>query len=139
MRIERDRAGGRLALSAIAKCIERRGQVLCALALATALWGGGLGCAAREQSFFERMLSGVAEEGRPLTPELRLECSHPAAEVLLDGVLQGHCEDFLGRGLPLSEGPHVVEVRLPGFLPFEVMLEPGRARMSLRVDLTAVR
>lgn len=85
------------------------------------------------------MLSGTAEDGRPLAPELRLECSHPAAEVLLDGVLQGHCEDFTGRGLPLSEGMHLVEVRLPGFLPFEAMLEPGRARMSLRVDLAQVR
>jgi hypothetical protein len=85
------------------------------------------------------MLTGTVEEGRPLTPELRLECSHPLAEVLLDGVLQGHCEDFMGPGLPLSEGLHSVEVRLPGFLPFQTSVEAGHARMSLRVDLIPVR
>lgn len=121
---------------------ETRGLDLPLLAIAItalSLWALGTGCAAHDPSFFELMLSGAAEEGRPLSPELRLECSHPAAEVLLDGVLQGHCEDFMGRGLPLSEGPHVVEIRLSGFLPFEAMVEPGRARMSLRVDLVAVR
>ena len=108
-----------------------------ALVCLVAAVGGG--CASREPSFFERMLSGNPEEGRGLSPELRLECSHPAAEVLLDGVLQGHCADFTGQGLALSEGAHFVEVRLPGHLPFEAVVEPGRARMSLRVDLVAVR
>jgi|GEM_PF-1351216 len=114
-------------------------QIAAALSLSCLVAVVGSGCAAREPSFFERMLSGNPEEGRALSPELRLECSHPAAEVLLDGVLQGHCADFTGQGLALSEGAHFVEVRLPGHLPFEAMVEPGRARMSLRVDLVAVR
>ena len=102
------------------------------------------GCAHTEEpSFFEQMLSGTpgdeAHGSRAIAPELRLTCSVGGAEVLLDGVLQGYCMDFERNGLPLSDGMHNLEVRMPGYLPYIATLEAGRARMTLNIDLIKIR
>ena len=102
------------------------------------------GCAHTEEpSFFEQMLSGTpgdeAHGSRAIAPELRLSCSVGGAEVLLDGVLQGYCADFERNGLPLSDGMHDLEVRMPGYLPYIATLEAGRARMTLNIDLIKIR
>ncbi len=124
--------------------VRRRGRFGRALAagVCAALFLEPLGCAAvqtEEPSFFERMLSGEADEGRAISSELWIVCSTPDAEVLLDGTLQGLCSDFTDRGMPLSPGLHQVLVRHPGFLSYEAEVEPGRARMTLTVDLVRIR
>ena len=100
---------------------------------------GCTGARSEEPSFFERMLSGEADEGRSIAPELWLVCSTPEAEVMLDGTLQGLCSDFTDKGMPLGPGPHEVLIRHPGFLPYEATVETGRARMTLNVDLVRMR
>lgn len=111
-------------------------------AMGACLVAGG-GCAhGEEPSFYEQMLSGVPEDGdtsRPIAPELWLSCGNPGAEVLLDGILQGLCSDFMGKGIPLADGPHQLEVRQSGYLPYVATVEAGRARMTLNVDLVRLR
>ena len=115
----------------------------CLAALASLPWMPALtGCAhSEEPSFFEQMLSGTpTEEGsRPIHPELRLSCAQANAEVRLDGVLQGHCQDFESKGLPLSRGAHELEISLAGHLPYVSTVEAGAARMSLSIELVRIR
>lgn len=70
--------------------------------------------------------------------ELVLRCSQPDAEVWLDGVPQGTCEDFDGepRGLGLrGRGSRHVEVRKDGFFSWESALEADGTRVQLDVAL----
>lgn len=72
--------------------------------------------------------------------ELVLQCTPPDAEVELDGVPQGTCDDFDGapRGLSLaSKGFQRVAVRKRGFLPWETVIETDGTRVALNVTLIA--
>lgn len=96
-----------------------------------------LGCTGKH-SAIERALADHAEDLQSASttrPELRLDCAPADAEVLLDGVTQGTCADFAGRGLMLDDAAHQVEVRKPGFSPFFTAVQTGRARAAMRVEL----
>jgi hypothetical protein len=69
--------------------------------------------------------------------ELVLHCTPPDAEVGLDSVPQGACDDYAGspKGLQLKAGPHRVEVKKPGYAPWESFMEADGTRMVMDVTL----
>lgn len=69
--------------------------------------------------------------------ELVLACSPADAEVELDGVPQGTCEDFRGepRGLGLGKGMRRVQVKKQGYLPWNTVIETDGTRVMLTVAL----
>ncbi len=69
--------------------------------------------------------------------ELVLICIPAEAEVELEGVPQGTCEDFRGEptGLALGEGARRVRVQKRGYLPWETIVETGGTRVLLNVVL----
>jgi hypothetical protein len=79
----------------------------------------------------------------PRRAEVAFHCSHPDAEVVLDGVPQGTCEDYdgdpkalgLGRG---RGGVHRVAVRKQGFSTWESWLEADGTRLEVDVTLFSV-
>ena len=71
--------------------------------------------------------------------ELVLTCDPADAEVSLDGVPQGTCEDFSGqpRGLSLGRGARRVQVKKRGFLPWGTIVESDGTRVVMTVNLIA--
>lgn len=69
--------------------------------------------------------------------ELVLLCSEQDAEVWLDGVPQGTCDDFDGdpAGLGLGKGPRRVQVKKRGFQAWESWLEADGTRVVMNVAL----
>lgn len=80
---------------------------------------------------------------RPLPPptagraEVVLRCTPPDAEVSLDGVGQGTCDDFDGTpgGLALGARARRVEVKKRGYAPWESWLDASGTRITLDVTL----
>jgi hypothetical protein len=99
---------------------------------------GGLGCAARteQQATLERAGALLSQQEKR-RGDVLFRCEPEDAEVVLDGVPQGTCQDFDGEphGLRIGEGMHRLEVRKPGFLPYETYYEPNGARAVIRVKL----
>ena len=96
------------------------------------------GCS-HEPTPFDRMVRENPEllkQARAVDGDLKLTCDHGDAEVYVDGVLQGACSDFAdGVLVRLTEGPHLVEVKKPGFVPYRAQVLAGDARTSLNVTL----
>jgi hypothetical protein len=95
-------------------------------------------CACSTPNPVEQALSQHQEalrQSRPLSPGLLLGCDPKDAEVLVDGVLQGSCQDVDGQILALSEGGHQVEVRKAGHRSYQAQVEAGRARTKLTTSL----
>jgi hypothetical protein len=98
------------------------------------------GCAApSEVDRLLRQNEASLRSERPLAAGLLLRCAPNEAEVMLDGVLQGTCEDFAQRLLEMSDEGHRVEVRRAGFLTYEAQVAPGHARTRLEVTLARAR
>lgn len=94
------------------------------------------GCAAPSPNVLLR--EGRLPAARVTTKsELVLTCTPSDAEVVLDGVPQGTCEDFGGapRGLSLGKGVRRVEVRKPGYLSWNTVVETDGTRVQLDVTL----
>jgi len=70
---------------------------------------------------------------------LQLDSSPGSAQVFIDGLYVGVVDDFGGRGLPLDEGAHRVELRAPGYktLNFDVRIT-GYQTTRYRGDLESV-
>jgi hypothetical protein len=62
------------------------------------------------------------------TGTLRLAVTPLSTQVFVDGYYEGTVED-LGRGLPLPEGPHTIELRADGYMPttFDVRIAADSA------------
>lgn len=76
----------------------------------------------------------------PRRPEVAFHCSQADAEVLLDGVPQGSCEDYDGdpKALGVGQGGHRVAVRKPGFFTWQSWLEADGTRLEVDVTLVSV-
>ncbi len=104
--------------------------VVCALALGA--------CASEPSPLFRVPLGYTLPPARVTTrSELVLRCVPPDAEVSVDGVPQGLCEDFSGEPgtLPMRPGMHRVEVKKRGFLPWSSALETDGTRVVMNVTL----
>jgi hypothetical protein len=100
------------------------------------------GCAAKQEPpasvVRARELMATAE---PKRGELILRCEPSDAEVFLDGVEQGTCNDFSGvsRSLRMADADfHQVQVKKGGFFPYTTWFQPSGARMTLKVKLRPV-
>jgi PEGA domain len=88
--------------------------------------------------------AGPTVRGEPLPAarvttrsELVLRCEPKDAEVSLEGVPQGRCDDFAGepKGLTLKKGAHRVGVKKDGFYPWDSVVEADGTRVVLDVTL----
>jgi hypothetical protein len=72
------------------------------------------------------------------TGNVRLQIRPRDAQVFVDGYYAGCVDDFDGvfQSLRLEQGPHKIEVRMPGYQTFEidVHVQPGRT-LTIREDL----
>ncbi|MBL9038212.1 MAG: hypothetical protein JNG84_06860 [Archangium sp.] len=67
--------------------------------------------------------------------EVALRCDPGDADVLLDGVARGRCDE-VGR-LDVKPGPHRLEVKKHGFQSWVRLFDADRTRMVLKVALAA--
>ncbi len=109
-------------------------------ALALSLSAAPIGCAhSRERSGRAVDQARAALQSAPQrTGDVRVHCEPPDAEVSLDGVPQGRCDDFgSARGLTVGQGMHRVEVKKQGHLPYQTYVDPSGAKASLSIQLRA--
>ena len=73
--------------------------------------------------------------------ELVLSCTPIDADVELDGVPQGTCEDFRGepRGLAMGKGVRRVHVKKQGYLPWDTVVETDGTRVVMNVTLISTQ
>lgn len=69
--------------------------------------------------------------------ELKLRCTPPDAEVLIDGFSVGPCHQFEGKpkGLTLSKGMRQVVVKKSGFLPYFGYVDSDGTMAALTIEL----
>lgn len=74
---------------------------------------------------------------RSMDGDVRIECDVKDAEVYMDGVLQGAAGDFDGSRtlLKTGEGSHRIEIRKPGYAPYEAGVVSGSTVVVLSVHL----
>lgn len=68
--------------------------------------------------------------------QLELLCEPKDAEISIDGVPQGTCADYAGTGLRVGQGLKRIEVKKPGYWPYQTYYEAGGARAVLTVTLS---
>jgi hypothetical protein len=96
------------------------------------------GCATSEPAAMKQAGEGMAgHSARVWSSDVVFRCEPADSEVSLDGVPFGTCLDYSGepKGLSLSDGMHKVEVKKPGFLPYETYVDAGGTRAALTVKL----
>ena len=102
-----------------------------------ALWALGA-CATGGHGEMAARADALMQSAPERRGDLELHCDPMDAEVVLDGVPQGTCEDFDGRirRLAVGEGMRRVEVKKQGFWPYETYYQPSGAKAVLRITLT---
>lgn len=100
---------------------------------------GVLGCRSGRPEHAETVAKADAllQEAEGRRGELALRCEPGDAEVVVDGVPQGVCDDFDGRPgrLSLGQGMRHVVVKKDGYWPYETWYQSGGAKASLSVTL----
>lgn len=105
---------------------------------ASAVWALALGACAQTPS---NVLTTSWEKLPPARvttkSELVLSCIPADADVELDGVPQGTCEDFRGepKGLAMGKGVRRVQVKKQGYLPWDTVVETDGTRVVMNVTL----
>ena len=94
------------------------------------------GCSA--QPVWQRALDGhTAELLERKASGVLLACEPEDAEVLVDGVPQGTCQDLTPpHQIEMGEQSHSLEVHRPGYAPYRADLFAGNARTRLTVRLS---
>jgi hypothetical protein len=112
---------------------RRRSRWLLASAAAVVLCG----CAGSEHRRTEARAEALLRGASARQGQLELRCDPSDAEVVVDGVPQGVCDDFTGspRWLVVGNGLHHVVIHKPGFWPYETWYQASGARAVLRVKL----
>ncbi len=75
---------------------------------------------------------------REATGELKISATPSRAAVFVDNQFAGHVDEFDGAGkaMLLTPGRHSVRVALPGYLPFETVVElRAHQKVKLQTDL----
>jgi hypothetical protein len=72
------------------------------------------------------------------TSELKISASPTRAAVFVDGQFTGHVDEFDGAGkaMLLTPGQHRVRIALPGYLPFETVVDlRPHQKLKIQTDL----
>jgi PEGA domain len=74
------------------------------------------------------------------TGELRIAATPTRAAVFVDEQFAGHVDEFdgAGKGMLLTPGQHRVRIALPGFLPFETVVDL-RPHQKLKIETELVK
>ncbi len=86
----------------------------------------------------------LAKDGRtlsqPATGELKISATPARAAVFVDEQFAGHVNEFdgLGKAMLLTPGPHRVRIALPGYLPFETVVDL-RPHQKLKIETALVK
>lgn len=100
-------------------------------------WAAALGLAACAPRVGPAVLHELPPARVTTRSELVLACVPADAEVVLDGVPQGTCDDFRGepKGLTLKKGARRVQVKKAGYLPWDSVVETDGTRVTMNVTL----
>src|SRR5438445_13511830 len=80
--------------------------------------------------------SHVATAGA--TSELKIDATPPPAAVFVDGQYAGHVDEFdgVGKAMLLTPGQHRLRIALPGYLPFDTMVDlRPQQKLKIQTDL----
>jgi archaellum component FlaG (FlaF/FlaG flagellin family) len=72
------------------------------------------------------------------TGELKIAATPSRAAVFVDGQYAGHVDEFdgVGKAMLLTPGQHRVRIALPGYLPFDTMVDlRPRQKLKIQTDL----
>jgi hypothetical protein len=75
---------------------------------------------------------------REATGELKISATPSRAAVFVDNQFAGHVDEFdgVGKAMLLTPGRHSVRVALPGYLPFETVVDlRPHQKLKLQTDL----
>jgi len=74
------------------------------------------------------------------TGELKIAATPSRAAVFVDGQYAGHVEEFdgVGKAMLLTPGQHHLRIALPGYLPFDTMVDL-RAQQKLKIQTDLVK
>jgi len=77
---------------------------------------------------------------RNATGELRISATPTRAAVFVDEQFAGHVDEFdgVGKAMLLTPGQHSVRLALPGYLPFETMVDL-RPHQKLKIETALVK
>jgi hypothetical protein len=77
-------------------------------------------------------------QAQAATGELKIEATPTRAAVFVDNQFAGHVDEFGGAGkaMLLTPGHHAVRVALPGYLPFDTMVDlRPHQKLKIKTDL----
>jgi hypothetical protein len=76
----------------------------------------------------------------PATGELKISATPARAAVFVDDQFAGHVDEFDGPGqaMLLTPGQHRVRIALPGYLPFDTVVDL-RANQKLKIEIALVK
>jgi hypothetical protein len=86
----------------------------------------------------------LMKDGRPVPPgatgELKISATPVRTAVFVDEQFAGHVDEFGGAGkaMLLTPGKHQVRIALPGYLPFETVVEL-RPHQKLKIETALVK
>jgi len=75
---------------------------------------------------------------RDATGELKIAATPSRAAVFVDGQYAGHVDEFegVGKAMLLTPGQHRVRIALPGYLPFDTMVDlRPQQKLKIQTDL----
>ena len=74
------------------------------------------------------------------TGELKIAATPSRAAVFVDGQYAGHVDEFdgVGKAMLLTPGQHHLRIALPGYLPFDTMVDL-RAQQKLKIQTDLVK
>jgi hypothetical protein len=82
-----------------------------------------------------RLVKDGHTPGNDATGELKIVASPARAAVFVDNVFAGHVNEFegLGKAMLLTPGAHHLRIALPGYLPFETVIDL-RPHQKLKIE-----
>jgi hypothetical protein len=86
------------------------------------------------------MTKAAQTPNKSAAAEVKISATPNRSAVFVDGQFAGHCDEFdgVGRAMLLTPGQHKLTVALPGYLPFETVLNV-RAHQKLKIQTTLAK
>ena len=86
------------------------------------------------------LVKDARTQAKNATGELKISATPTRAAVFVDEQFTGHVDEFdgLGEGMLLTPGKHRVRIALPGYLPFETVVEL-RPHQKLKIETALMK